>query len=53
MDFHPVRFVKQHPVGTAVCIAIGYFGPRYGLMIPGLSLRGRANVGSASDSNYS
>jgi hypothetical protein len=47
MDFHPVRYVKQHPVATLVTLGIGYLLPRYvALPIPGFRVKGGASVSS-------
>lgn len=53
MRVAPVRFVKDHPVGTIVCLGIGYWLGGHGLMaIPFVgSLRGKAsaNIGDSGD----
>lgn len=45
MRFAPVTFVKQHPVGTVTCILIGWFGPKWSGMVPGVRVRGGGSAG--------
>jgi hypothetical protein len=46
MTVAPVQFVKAHPLGTIICIGIGYGLARYGSPVNlAVRLRGGAGVG--------
>jgi len=47
MEFHPVRYSKDHPVGVITCVLLGMALSHYGWgfsALPGISARGGAKV---------